>query len=277
MTLALTAIGAVASQAAVLTALLYYVGWARTHATWEEFGLDPGLIGYGTEDYVLRSINATFSPLIAVTLVGLGLVVFHRAEVEPRVKRGGALVGRLITGALIIGGLLAAVVFVRLMAPSAVPVPNGIMLPATLLASIAMLAYFGYLHSLRTGRQHLDGTYDKIRAVAFLGLALLGVLWALATYADGVGVRRAETIRLGLKSDPAATVYSGSPLAIAGPGVQVKRIGVDGDRYRYAYTGLRIFEAGNGKIILLPRGWTKGENAFVLRDDESIRMDISVR
>src|SRR3954454_18674324 len=38
LTLALTAVGAVASQAALLTALLYYVGWVRAHATFANFG-----------------------------------------------------------------------------------------------------------------------------------------------------------------------------------------------------------------------------------------------
>ena len=78
-----------------------------------------------------------------------------------------------------------------------------------------------------------------------------------------------------LADDPAVTVYSTSSLAIAGPGVQVTPIGTPGDRYRYAYTGLRLFESGNGKIILLPSGYITGENVYVLRDDESIRVDIS--
>ena len=74
--LALAAVGAVASQAALLTALLYYVGWSRAHASLEKFGLDPELVGYGTEEYVLRSINAAFPPLVVGTTVSMGSWLF---------------------------------------------------------------------------------------------------------------------------------------------------------------------------------------------------------
>ena len=103
----------------------------------------------------------------------------------------------------------------------------------------------------------------------------MAALWLLAEYASELGDRRARTIAGELASDPAVTVYSASPLAIAGPGVKVTKIGADGDKFRYAYIGLRLFESGNGKIILLPSGWTKGDKAYVLRDDEFLRIDVS--
>jgi hypothetical protein len=275
MTLALTAVGAVASQVALLTALLYYVGWARAHATYEKFGLDPGLVGYGTEDYVLRSINEAFPPLVIATFAGLALLAIHRALIQPRVERGHGSIGRLITIGLVLGVVLALIVCVRLAAFEVIRFPSGFMLPATLIASVFSLMYFGYLRSLYRGYGLLDDTYARICAIAFLGLSFLGVLWLLAELADDAGERRADTIVRELAGDPAITVYSSSPLAIAGPGIAVKRIGADGERYRYAYTGLRLFESGNGKIILLPSAYARGDNAYVLRDDESIRIDIS--
>jgi hypothetical protein len=144
-----------------------------------------------------------------------------------------------------------------------------------MLSSVAILAYFSYLRSQARPRTLFNDSYPGILAAAFLGLGLLGVLWLLAEYADQAGVRAADRIVRELRSDPSVTVYSVSPLAIFGPGVKLTKIGADGDKFRYAYTGLRLFESGNGKIILLPSGWTKGDSVYVLRDDESMRIDVS--
>jgi hypothetical protein len=272
----LAAVGAVASQAALLTALLYYVGWSRAHASLEKFGLDPELVGYGTEEYVLRSINAAFPPLVVGTTVSMGLVAFHRKVIQPRVVRREALIGRFVLIGLVFGGVLALFVVVRLVTFDVVGIESGLLLPGALVASVVFLSYFGYLRSLyRGGNASLHGAYAKLWAVAFLGLGLLGVLWLLAESAADEGERRAADFVKGLAKEPAIAVYSTTPLAIAGPGVQVKKVGADGDRYRYAYTGLRLFESGNGKLILLPSAYAKGDKAFVLRDDESIRIDIS--
>jgi len=71
--------------------------------------------------------------------------------------------------------------------------------------------------------------------------------------------------------------YPADLVEITSLGVQKAKIGVDGDRYRHAYTGLRLLTAGNGKTVLLPVGWRRGESVFVLSDDESVRIDVAAR
>jgi len=267
--------GAAASQVAILTALLYYVGWARSHATLGYFGIDPALVGYSTADYVLRSLSAAFTPVIVVVLVGLGLLLIHRNVVRPRVDGGGRAVRRVLVAGILFCGLLAAVVCVRLALPGWLSVPQGLMLPASLLLAAGSFAYLDYLWTLSVPTGQVAGSPSRARALALLGLMLLSGLWALAVYAQGVGQERAERIVAGLRRAPAITVYSSTPLAIQGLGVRKAAIGVDGDRYRYAYSGLRLLTAGNGKTVLLPVGWRRGESVFVLSDDESVRIDVA--
>jgi len=260
-----------------LTALLYYVGWARSHATLGYFGIDPALVGYSTADYVLRSLSAAFTPVIVVVLVGLGLLLIHRNVVRPRVDGGGRAVRRVLVAGILFCGLLAAVVCVRLVLPDWLPIPRGLMLAVSLLLAAGSIAYLDHLWTLSRPNDPSAESPTRARALALLGVVLLSGLWSLAVYAQGVGEKRAERIVAGLRAAPAITVYSTSPLAIHGLGVQKAKIGVDGDRYRHAYTGLRLLTAGNGKTVLLPVGWRRGESVFVLSDDESVRIDVAAR
>jgi len=61
----------VASQTALLTAVLFYFGWARTSTTFAYFGVDVSLLGFSTSDYLLRSVNSAFRPLLFVGLAGV--------------------------------------------------------------------------------------------------------------------------------------------------------------------------------------------------------------
>jgi hypothetical protein len=40
---------------------------------------------------------------------------------------------------------------------------------------------------------------------------------------------------------------------------------------------LRLLVAGNGRTVLLPVGWRRGDNAFIVPDDESVRIDVAAR
>lgn len=82
----LTIIGAITSQLAVITALLYYFGWVRTYYSLSYFGVDLSLAGYGTVDYVLRSIAVAFPPFIRAAFTALVLLGFHRLLVAPTLE-----------------------------------------------------------------------------------------------------------------------------------------------------------------------------------------------
>jgi hypothetical protein len=269
-------IGTIASQAAVLAALLYYIGWARTHATFDYFGVSPKIVGFTTQDYILRSLNSAFPPLIVIMLLSLGLLLLHRAVLEPRLQEKVRWLPRLVVGGAAAAGVLAALVCARLLVPGVVPVPRGLLLPACLLMAVALVAYSSYLHSWSASDSDvLAGVHGRVLSIGLLGLGLVGVLWFLAVYAQQVGEQQARVIAAGFVYDPPITVYSSTPLALNGPGVAVTKFGADGDKYRYAYTGLRMLLSGNGKLVLVPSDWRKGENVFVLSDDGSLRIDIT--
>jgi hypothetical protein len=61
----------VAIPGGVITALLYYLGWAFTKAQYKELGVDHSSLGFSTTDYVLRSLNVLVEPIPNVILLGL--------------------------------------------------------------------------------------------------------------------------------------------------------------------------------------------------------------
>ena len=166
MALALGAIGAVASQAALLTALLYYVGWARANATFDEFGIDPGVVGYGTEDYVLRSINATFPALIVCTFVGLLLLLVHHSVVLPLVEQCAVPTRRVLTRRVIMVGMacgvvLALLVCIRLAAFDILRMESGLMLPGALIASVILISSSAICVPALKAASHLTASTRK--------------------------------------------------------------------------------------------------------------------
>ncbi|HEY2209483.1 MAG TPA: hypothetical protein VGH26_09350, partial [Gaiellaceae bacterium] len=60
---------AVVAPVTLITALAYYFGYRRESAFAGYFGIDPSALGFTTNDYVLRSVDALFVPITVVLLV----------------------------------------------------------------------------------------------------------------------------------------------------------------------------------------------------------------
>jgi len=63
----------------VITALLFYFGWARTNALFGRLGIDQSALGFTVQDYLLRSVNSTFRPLSVVLLAATAGLSVHIA------------------------------------------------------------------------------------------------------------------------------------------------------------------------------------------------------
>src|SRR5439155_25495651 len=61
----------------LITALAYSFGYRREEAFAGYFGIDPSTLGFTTNDYVLRSVDALFVPVTVLLLVAFGAVFLH--------------------------------------------------------------------------------------------------------------------------------------------------------------------------------------------------------
>lgn len=61
----------------LLTAVLYYFGYVREQALFSHFGIDLGIVGFSTTDYLVRSTSTVFFPLATVLVLGVVAVAGH--------------------------------------------------------------------------------------------------------------------------------------------------------------------------------------------------------
>jgi hypothetical protein len=288
----LTIIGAITSQLTVITALLYYFGWVRTYYFLSYFGVDPSLAGYGTVDYILRSIAVAFPPFIDVAFTALVLLGFHRLVVAPTLedaesgvttgRRPGIRGMRWFVGAVHVAGVaLMGVVLAGVLLPDQIGVPLGILLPLLLAAAVTLLGYVAHVRSqypvslAPAGSRQATPT-SPAYIVTLIALGLVAVLSAVSRYGEQVGIGVATDIAGRLGDQPSVTVFSTERISVAGPGVVAAEITQPNSRYHYQYSGLRLLLYSPDKYLLLPAGWQHGQNpVFLLHDNDTIRVDIT--
>jgi hypothetical protein len=267
----------VLSQTVLLSSVLFYFGWVRTQATWGYFGIDVALLGYSTTDFALRSINATFLPLIGIGVAALLAVAVHRSVLLPAVlatrsARGRAIVRVAIGSAYVMGTSALAALAIGLLVPAAVSWAPDVTLPVALLLSAGLLAY---ADRLRAARLPVSPGKPGLRPLILVVLALIGLLWCVAVYARRTGVEAAAAVAASLTARPAITIYSAERLAISGPGIVVAPLARPDAKYRFRYSGLVLLQPLPDRYLLLAAHWRKGiDPVYVVPAGNDIRMDI---
>lgn len=180
----------------------------------------------------------------------------------------------------IIAIILVAVVFAGVLLPDQFGIRMGLVLPLLLMFGTSVLGYVAHLRSRRPDKFPvatlvLPATPSRVYILTLLALGLLGGLWAVSLYGNRVGTSRAAEFAHQLQDQPGVTVYSTERLALNGPGITIAEIPQPA-KYHYQYTGLRLLIRAPDKFLLMPAKWQHGrDRIFLLRDDNSIRIDIT--
>ena len=266
-------IGTVVAPATLVTAIAFYFGWRREQAFAGYFGIDTSLLDFSTRDYVLRSVDSLFVPLLALLLVALGALCLHvligRRRLDATAGPTAAAIG---IGALFVGGMLAwghglwsSYVYLQALGPA---------------AGAILLAYAFTL--LRPGAASLTA----LRVVAG-AVVLVSLFWATSEYADSRGRALAAKLAADLKINPQVTLFSKENLGI--------RASDFGDptcpivlmtqspkaAYRYRYDGLTLLLRSGGKYFVTgtPLGnqeaWEKSWPVLVVPEDAGVRVQVS--
>jgi hypothetical protein len=269
----------IASQAALITALLYFYGRVRTGAFYGYFGVGTDALGFSTSDYVIRSLNATLPPVIVCALAILAVLAIARnlsqavdfIQERPRLKRATVVVIAVVI-VVCVAIVVNGIVHWRYTSYS-----RGYPMP---IAVIGIAAAVGVGRRLvLPGTRSPDST-DRMWWMAVAAFALAGVLWIADLYAGGDGVRDARETVNGLQSATSTqfVLYSAERLLISGTGVQPNVIDTPGSRYHFQYSNLRLLFRTPNEYILLPAEWKKGRDpVIVVPVDGSIRFDVIPR
>ncbi|MFI6043506.1 hypothetical protein ACIA8C_17875 [Nocardia sp. NPDC051321] len=272
----------IASQAAAVTAVLYYFGWAYSRAFFGYFGLDVNMLSYSTQDYLLRSLNGAFYPA-TVTLFVIVVLISVQQLPEWHAIRSRRPRRTLRRWVVLIGTVGAALLAVALLSMLLSFDFGGarITLPLLLIAGAILVAYAGLLRRkypvLLRARRRVTGNAFQIQLTGLIALIALGYLWAVGAAADHQGhgdAQRAEAAHFVDRSS--VLIFSTERLAIEGAGATVGEITAPGEKYRYVYSGLWLLAATPDRYFLIPQRWSVAQDrVFIVRDSDTMRIDIA--
>lgn len=274
-------VGKVLAPTSLLAALAYHFGREMTFTRTYYFGIDPSVLGFSAQDYIVRSADALFVPLGAILLAAGACLLIHvvllwcrsRFSVN-RIRVATWVVLTLGSASLLVG---VASVFWD------VPIVHRFYLWGPLSPAIgALLIFYGCYLFLAVTPSDTPGSLKAIMpswlpsagVILVAAAVVLSLFWSATEYAHALGLGRARSLGQDLSRLPRATVYSKERHILAGPGVAEGLIYDTDAAFRFRYTGLRFFIRSNDRYFLLPELWSSTQGAvFVLSDAQGIRLE----
>ncbi|TIC80491.1 hypothetical protein E8D34_19100 [Nocardioides sp. GY 10113] len=224
------------------------------------------LLDYSTTDYVLRSVNVLFFPVIGVIVASLAaLWLHHRIEARltaPRRGRGADLA--LAAGGwawlwlpLLLGGALAAVAGTALVA----------LVPFVLTAGLGAALYTGFLR-VRIGTRRPPG---RLWVGLVVALVVVLLFWDVQRIAAAFGTEYAKYVKADPSQFSTVALLSSEPLNLAPYDVAVSDTGPD-TGHRYRYDGFWLLTYANSRYFLMARTPTGDTAVVVVPDTDSLQL-----
>lgn len=270
----LRAIAAFGSPLAIGTVLLFYFGWVRTRRQALALGYDTTVLDMTTTDYVLKSVNVLFVPLVALLVLTLGLTVLHRRLLDrydaeradgPWPPSWVAVLQNAWLGWPVLG----LVLFLGL---PAVPEIGGLVIPTGI-----TLAITTYLYG-RVVLRHFDPDSGRPPAggrALLLTLLVFALFWDTERVARIAGDLYAQDIAARPDQLPRVTVFSKQRLLLDGPHVTEQAVGDGQSAYAYRYSGLHLLQRNGDRYFLLSVDGTPDTGRLaVLKDGEGMRIEL---
>jgi hypothetical protein len=259
-------ITSIGSPIALATALLFYFGWVRSEEQAKAFGADASVFAMSTQDYVLRSINVLFFPVIVLLLAGL---LAHRLDRKLRIGTMPAWLPKLAQ-ALRFSWVLFLAIGIVLYAVAGTF--GDVTLPFWVALSILGPVYGTILRRLVTGdRTH----FSRLTVALVAALTTVTLFWQTERLASLGGEALAQDIQDNMSDRlNTITLFSTKDLHITGPGVRTTAFTDKSSAYGFEYSGLYLLQRSGDKYFLLTGGWdTDAGRLIVLADDASIRVE----
>jgi hypothetical protein len=261
-------LGGVVAPTTLLTALLYYFGWSHAYWFFNYFGVNSTVLGFTGTDYMMRSVDALFVPMMVAASAAL-LAVWGHSLLRGRLAAGfrpRAL--RFVVPAMAIaGGVLASGGFASVFATTVLS-EHLVAAPLSLGLGVLLLVYAFHLRRLVAEKRESAGDGRGWAAlvewsVVFV-LVGLSLFWAATDYSAAVGRSRASDFVAGLPSYPNVVVYSERSLSLEAPGVRETRCKDGQAAYRFRYDGLKLVLESGDQYLFVPAEWTPADGVAIL-------------
>jgi hypothetical protein len=278
-------LGVVAAPVTVVTAVLFYFGWAYTRAFYGYFAIHHTVLDLSGRDYVLRSINAMLWPLIACLTLAALWTWAHRLVTRtladerrrPLLRRISLALGA-VGGACFVTGLIAATV-----GNPYTSLVRELIAPLGIAAGVALLAYAGHIYGRVRSQPHaavnsigLEPQWLRPAGIGLVAvLVAINLLWAVTYYAKALGDTDSYQLALrGFIDQPKVVVDSTKRLFLEPfGGVQETPLGGKDAAYQFRYSNLRLLIRSGGKYFLVPSDYSKYDPVvIVLNDNDNVKV-----
>jgi hypothetical protein len=303
--LTLKGIASIVAPASLVTALLFYFGWARTNSQAQVLGLDYSLFDFSTQEYLLRSIDPMYWPLFVGAVAALAGLAFHAGLVSllrpsvgadgrqriderwrPRLVALYAVLGVMGLTALILGLVGANVDH-----PSRIV---SLWSPVLVTVAVVLLGY-GFALVVRFGFVRVPGASVATRAdptptthpsseiaslrlwgeVVLVVLLLLSLFWSVARYAQIKGIDQAVAVERAFPGLPDAVIYSDKRLHLPDGVTETQLDAPDQSAYHYRYSGLKLLFRSGNRFFLRPTDPSISNVNIIVADSPSLRFEFS--
>ena len=273
--LPLQILAVVVAPTTLLTGLMFYFGWL--HAYWfsNYFGVNSTVLGFTTQDYLMRSVDSLLVPMTLAGGVTLMAMSAHRRLLRAETTRTGRKAVRAIEKAVVLVGTALTAIGFSYIAHARILV-NGTISAASLAAGAILLLYGRSLRRRRLRAAPLDVVPALALWMASFVVVGAGLFLAAGDLSARIGTGRARATVASLATTPRVIVYSGKDLALRYMGITETDCGDPDSMYRYRYDGLRLVLQSGNTYLLIPDGWspTTG-HAIVLPRSDDLRLDFT--
>jgi hypothetical protein len=273
-------LGTIVAPTTLLTSLLFYFGWSHAFYFFDYFGVNSTLLGLTNRDYVQRSLDGLFVPMIVVACAGL-VVLWGHAALHARIAAGARppVLRTLVPAIGVLGLVLATLGVWSVFTPTPLRA-HLVAAPLSLAFGVLLLIYAIHLHrSLAAGERRARGAGTPWAPVAewaaVFVLVGLSLFWAANDYSAAVGRSRARHFVATLATTPGAVVYSAKSLSLTAPGVRETRCQDPDAAYRFRYDGLKLVLQSGDQYLFLPAGWSPRNGVAILMPrSDSLRLEL---
>ena len=263
-------LGQFVAPTTLLTALLFYFGWAHVYWFFDYFGVDSSVLGASTRDYVMRSVDALFIPLIAVSTVGLGLMWGYIALPE-RARRGPTARWQLI--ALTIIAILLLLNGLSFLVKQT-PLNRGLCVaPICVIVGVVLLWYLILLRRNRIQQTRRSDAAILCEWAVMFVLVAMSLFWIATDYSVAVGQTRARQAAAQIPGRPEVILFSDKDLHLDGADIRktvcASTPGSD-SAYHFRYDGLVLMIEIGGQYVLVPSDWRRGHGTAIVLPKDGI-------
>jgi hypothetical protein len=270
------ALSAVVAPTSLVSGLLYYFGWAHAYWFYDYFGVDSTVLGFGTVDYLMRSMDTLFVPMTLTATAALAVLWGH-SLLRARLDAGARpAVLRVLVPGLAAAGLL--LILAGLWSMVAATFLRAYLAAAPLCLALGVMALVYVLRLRRLLSPAPPAVVPMLEWAVVFVIVGLSLFWAATDYAYAVGRGRARELVRELPTYPPVTVYSARSLSLDVPGITETRCREPQAAFQVRYDGFRLLPRSGNQYLLLPAHWEPATGvAVILPRTDAVRLEFAPR